>query len=140
MQTEPFDYEAYVRRLEAAAKDTFWGLLGCVLEEINEQRVVVSLQIAKHHLNILGILHGGVHASLLDNTMGIAVMAACPHNKIVTTHLALHYVSPQQEGKIVYVTGKVIHQSKRIITAQGEIKDGTGKLSSFGTGSFQLIN
>jgi len=139
MQTEPFDYSDYIKKLEAAAKDTFWGFLGCELEEINEKKVIVSLRIAKHHLNLLGILHGGVHASLLDNTMGIAVMVARPHDKIVTTHLALHYVSPLKEGKI-YIIGKVVHQSRRMITAQGEIKNEKGKLSSFGTGSFQLID
>lgn len=40
-------------------EDSFWGHLGCKLEHLDQDEVVLSLEIKKHHLNLIGIVHGG---------------------------------------------------------------------------------
>ncbi len=86
--------EQYIKKLSEAAKHTFWDYLGCSLESLSDNKVVVTLDIKPHHLNLMGIVHGGVTSSLLDNAMGIAVMAARPNDQCVTTNLNVHFVSP----------------------------------------------
>lgn len=128
----------YLERLQQMAKGTFWELLGCELESVEQGRVTVTLHVEDHHLNTIGILHGGVHASLLDNTMGIAAMLARPNEKVVTTNLNMHYLSPLQKG-IVQVTGIIVHQTRKIITTQGEIHDEAGRLGSWCSASYRVV-
>jgi uncharacterized protein (TIGR00369 family) len=131
--------ERIVRKLEEAAKGTFWEQLGCELEHVEPGKAVVALEVGKRHLNGIGILHGGVHASLLDNAMGLAVMVARPNDKVVTTNLNVHFLSPLEPGKVT-VTAELIHQSRKMITVYGKIEDSTGRLGSWGSGSFRILS
>lgn len=127
----------FLEKLQQMAKGTFWDLLGAKLESVEEEKVTVSLQVEDCHLNTIGILHGGVHASLLDNTMGIAAMLARPGEKLVTTNLTMHYLAPLRKG-IVYSTGRIVHQSRSIITTQGEICDESGSLGAWCSASYRI--
>jgi uncharacterized protein (TIGR00369 family) len=130
--------EQAIQRLAKAAESTFWGYLGCELVSVTDNQVTISLEAESHHMNIIGIVHGGVLSSLLDNAMGIAVMAARPEDKVVTTNLNVHFVSPLKEGKLL-VTAEIVHQSRKMITTQGRVTDAEGNLSTIGTGSFRVI-
>jgi uncharacterized protein (TIGR00369 family) len=132
------DKQAFLERLSEAAESTFWGFLGCQLERIRDDKIIVSLEAKPHHLNVIGIVHGGVLSSLLDNAMGIAVMLARPQDKVVTTNLNVHFVSPLKEGKLI-VTAEVVHQSRKMITTYGTVTDDAGQLGTMGTGSFRVI-
>jgi uncharacterized protein (TIGR00369 family) len=126
-------------QLQQLAENTFWGLLGGQLIEWNEKQAVVSLDIKPHHLNLIGILHGGVHASLIDSAMGLMAMRAKPESNIVTSNLNLIYVAPIVEGRLV-VTAEVLHSTGKTITTQAYAKTETGDLCAFGTGSFRVID
>jgi uncharacterized protein (TIGR00369 family) len=130
--------EQIVRKLEAAAKGTFWEQLGCVLEHVEPGKTIVTLAVEERHLNGIGILHGGVHASLLDNAMGITAMVARPNDKVVTTNLNVHYLSSLKQGKVT-VTTELIHQSRKMMTVYGKIEDSQGILGSWGSGSFRVL-
>jgi uncharacterized protein (TIGR00369 family) len=130
--------QLYIERLTEAAQGTFWSYMGCQLESIEENRVVISLNAEAHHLNLIGIVHGGVLSSLLDNAMGIAVMAARPEEKTVTTNLNVHFVAPLKEGKLL-VTAEILYQSRKMITTQGRVTDADGSLGTIGTGTFRII-
>jgi uncharacterized protein (TIGR00369 family) len=134
------DWESRWHRLSEAAEPTFWGYLGCRFVSADEQagRVVISLDVKPHHLNVLGIIHGGVLSTLLDNAMGLAVMMVRPDDKVVTTNLNVHFVSSLREGTLL-VTAEVVHQSRRMITATGMIHGDGGQLTAMGTGSFRVI-
>lgn len=90
-------------------------------------------------MNLIGIVHGGVTSSLLDNAMGMAVMLARPKDKVVTTNLNAHFVSPLKEGPL-FVTAEVVHESRKIITATGRVTDEYGDLGTMGMGSFRIID
>ncbi|MDF2650382.1 MAG: hypothetical protein K0Q73_6187 [Paenibacillus sp.] len=128
----------YMEKLLESAKGTFWELLGCRLVKVERGLVTVALDVEEFHLNTIGILHGGVHASLLDNTMGLAAMFMRPHEKIVTTNLNIHYLAPLEKGTLT-VTGTIVHQSRKIITTQGEIYDQTGRLGSWSSASYRIL-
>jgi uncharacterized protein (TIGR00369 family) len=135
---KPSEKEQAIQRLAKAAESTFWGFLGCELVSVTDNQVTISLEAESHHMNIIGIVHGGVLSSLLDNAMGIAVMATRPEDKVVTTNLNVHFVSPLKEGKLI-VTAEIVHQSRKMITTQGRVTDAEGNLSTIGTGSFRVI-
>ncbi|MEB3101634.1 PaaI family thioesterase [Ferviditalea candida] len=135
---EVLDLEKYKKSMEEAAKDTFWDHLGLELVKADGQKVVIALDVKKHHLNPIGILHGGVSATMLDTVMGITVSMARHGEKVVTTTLNVHYLSPFKEGK-VYAEGEIVHQSRKTLTAESRLTDENGNLCVFATGSFRII-
>jgi uncharacterized protein (TIGR00369 family) len=100
--------------------------------------VTIALDAKPQHLNLIGIVHGGVLSSLLDNAMGIIIMTARPEEKVVTTNLNVHFVSPLKEGRLL-VTAEIVHQSRKMITTQGRVTDSEGNLGTIGTGTFRVI-
>ncbi|MDR9855364.1 PaaI family thioesterase [Paenibacillus sp. VCA1] len=127
-----------LERLERAAKNTFWDFIGCETVEVSDKKVVVAFDILPHHLNLIGILHGGMHASVIDSAMGIVVMLARPEASVVTVGLNMNYVAPVSEGRVL-VTAELIHSSRKLMTAQAFAHKENGDLLAFGTGTFRVM-
>ncbi|OCT14321.1 thioesterase [Paenibacillus pectinilyticus] len=127
-----------LQQLAAAAESTFWGYLGCEFVSMEGNIITIALDAKPHHLNPIGMVHGGVTSSLLDTAMGIIAMIARPEEKVVTTNLSVHFVSPLYEGRL-FVTAELVHQSRKMITAQARVVDSEGNLGTMGTGSFRVI-
>ncbi|WP_068774727.1 PaaI family thioesterase [Paenibacillus sp. FJAT-26967] len=137
MEQESLLHPRYQEMIDQA-KDTFWDYLGCELVEASTEKVVIRLDAQQHHLNLIGIVHGGVTSSLLDNAMGIVLMLARPDEKIVTTNLNVQFVAPMQPGELI-VTAELVHQTRKMLTASGRVTDGQGRLGTLGTGTFRVI-
>ena len=127
-----------LQQLAAAAEPTFWGFLGCEFVSMKDHVITIALEAKPHHLNPIGIVHGGVLSTLLDNAMGIVVLTARPEEKSVTTNLNVNFVAPLYEGRLL-VTAELVHQSRKMITAQGRVVDQKGNLGTIGTGTFRII-
>src|SRR5215213_5582041 len=52
--------------------------LGFTLSEVEEGRAVFTMEPAEFHYNPIGLVHGGVAATLLDSAMGCAVHTLLP--------------------------------------------------------------
>ncbi|MDQ1909291.1 PaaI family thioesterase [Paenibacillus sp. GD4] len=128
----------FLQKLKESAQGTFWEHIGAEIVTVSPKEIIIRVEIRRHHLNHLGILHGGVHAALLDSTMGLAAMIARPEDRVVTTNLNIHYLAPADKGALK-VTAGLIHSSRKLITAQGFVYDEEGKRCAFGTGTFRVI-
>lgn len=139
MKPRPSDEEreAYIQAMTKAAEPTFWGYLGCKMESASEEEVVVTLDAQPHHMNMMGIVHGGVLSSLMDNAMGIAVMLDRPGESTVTSNLNVHFVTPAREGRLT-VKANIVHRTRRSVTTESRITDGSGELVAISTGSFRV--
>lgn len=129
---------AYLRKLEKLAENTFWTFIGCELDEFKDNHVVVRVRIQPHHLNLIGILHGGVHAMLIDSAMGLVAMTAKPEESVVTSTLNLNYVAPIETGSLI-VTAEILHISRKMVTTQAFARNDAGELCAFGTGTYRII-
>lgn len=128
-----------LKRWEQAAVGTLWDYLGYKVESVSQQAVIVSLDIQSHHLNMIGILHGGVHAAMIDSAMGMIAMLARPEADCVTVNLNMNYVAPIKQGRVL-VTAHIVHQSRKMITTQAYARKENGELLSMGTGTFRVID
>jgi len=127
-----------VERWRQQAAGTFWGLVGCEIASLSQRQAVVTLEIKPHHLNLIGIVHGGVYATMIDSAMGLAAMMARPQENVVTSGLNLNYLAPIGQGKMV-VTAAIAHQSRKTVTVQAQARTDGGELLALGTGSFRVI-
>ncbi|MDR0267423.1 PaaI family thioesterase [Paenibacillus sp.] len=128
-----------LERMVEAAKDSFWDYIGCEIIEVNEKEVVVGFDILPHHLNPIGILHGGMHASAMDSAMGIIAMLSRPDVNVVTVGLNMNYVAPVSEGRVL-VSAQMVHSSRKLMTTQAYARKENGDLLAFGTGTFRVLN
>lgn len=110
------------------------ALVGFDMVEVSEGRAVFTAAPGEHHFNVLGGVHGGWAATLLDSAMGCAVLSTLPAGTTFTTvQLNLHYVRAAPVGAVVRCEGKVVHRGRTISTAEGTLLDPRGKVVAHGT-------
>src|SRR5260370_24241892 len=61
------------------------SLMGFDIDEVGEGRVVFSVEPQEYHCNPIGVVHGGLAATLLDSAMGCAVHSLLPEGRAYTT-------------------------------------------------------
>jgi uncharacterized protein (TIGR00369 family) len=115
--------------------------LGYTLIEVGEGRSVFECEPAEYHYNPIGVVHGGLAATLLDSALGVAVHSALRIGSAYTTiELHINYVRPltMTTGR-VRAEGEVIHVGRSMATAQGRIVDQTGKLYAHATATCMIF-
>ncbi|MCM3128796.1 PaaI family thioesterase [Paenibacillus provencensis] len=120
------------------ADERFWGLLGCRLVSATEDGITIAITAEKKHTNSMGIIHGGVLSSLMDQAMGMVAVQAKQLDNCVTTNLNIHYLAPMREGELI-VTAKVIHEAGRSLTTTAEVRNAEGVIGCMATASFRLV-
>lgn len=69
------------------------SLMGMAFSEVSGGLVVMSLAPQECHYNVLGVVHAGVVATLLDSVMGCAVHSTLPVGRGYTTvEIKINYV------------------------------------------------
>jgi len=117
-------------------------LMGFDIEEVGEGRVVFGVEPQEYHYNPIGMVHGGLAATLLDSAMGCAVHSLLPEGRAYTTlELKVNFVRPLKHdiGRVRAI-GKVIHMGGKVATAEGSVVDAAGKLYAHATATCLLMN
>ncbi len=110
-------------------------LLDFALVELGPGRAVFAVEPAEYHYNPIGVVHGGLAATLLDSAMGCAVHSTLPTGAAYTTlEIKVNYTRPMTvETGVVRCEANVVHAGARTATAEGRIIDQNGKLYAHGT-------
>ena len=111
------------------------ALMNFGLVELSEGHAVFAVEPAEYHYNPIGVVHGGLAATLLDSAMGCAVHSMLPAGTGYTTlEIKVNFVRPMtaKTGR-VQCEAKLIHLGGRTATAEGRIVDEDGKLYAHGT-------
>ncbi|WP_224725118.1 PaaI family thioesterase [Paenibacillus vietnamensis] len=132
------DHAEMLAGLAERAQSTFWGLLGCEVVQAEADKAVIRMVASEPHLNLLGIVHGGVLMSLLDNAMGLAVILATPGEKAVTANLNTQFLSSSRGGTLL-CEAELVHRTDRTLTLQARVTEEGGKLLAWGSGAYRLI-
>lgn len=117
----------------------YHALLNYEHKEWGEGYSVIEMCVTQDHLNLGGVLHGGVLTGLLDIVCaqsGIYFPAENMTRRSVTLSLTTTFTAQCSEG-IVTACGKVRARGRRIYNASGEVKDQHGNLLAFGEGTFR---
>jgi uncharacterized protein (TIGR00369 family) len=116
-------------------------LLGFDIEQVEEGRVIFTAEPGEHHYNPIGVVHGGLAATLLDSAMGCAVHSRLPQGRGYTTlEIKVNYVRAitRESGRLRAV-GTVVHMGGKIATAEARLLDGEGRLCAHGTTTCILL-
>jgi uncharacterized protein (TIGR00369 family) len=116
---------------------TFSRHIGAKVSEVEAGRADVYIDVEEVHLNGTGTLHGGVYASLIDNAMGLSVLALVGVRS-ATIQMDVHFLGSVSEGRII-CRSEVVHRTRRTATAEAKVHDETGTLVAMGTGTFRVF-
>lgn len=94
--------------------------------------------LEKHYAGPPGHAHGGIIATILDESMGKAMKL---RGKVaLTRRMTVDYLKPVPLDKPLVAIGRVVRVKGRALYNRAEIRDGHGKVLARSTGVFLCIN
>lgn len=111
------------------------GLLGMAMTSIETGTATFELKTGAQHSNSLGIVHGGIGATMLDSAMACAIHSMLgAGDKFITVELKVNYIRAAHiEGEVLTARGKVVHMGRSIAVADGQIHNDVGQLIAHAT-------
>jgi uncharacterized protein (TIGR00369 family) len=118
----------------------FMKLLEMEIAEVGDGRVVFTLTPREELYNGIGLVHGGVAATLMDSAIGCAIATRNkPGEFAVTLDLQVRYFRPiTEETGTVRCEGTVINMSRNYATGEARIIDSAGKLYGHATSTYAI--
>lgn len=114
------------------AMDGFADWIGVTDEHAEDGEARLELQADERHLNPAGTVHGGVLATLVDTTMGLAVRSADVETP-ATSQLSIAYLRPANVGRLV-ATARVRKEGKNLQVCDADIEqDGNRVIQALAT-------
>jgi 1,4-dihydroxy-2-naphthoyl-CoA hydrolase len=108
------------------------GTLGFELDEATPERVVVSWTLGPQHLQPYGIVHGGVHCSVVEASASIgAALWFGERGKVVGVSNHTDFLRAAREGRLV-ATATPIHQGRSQQLWLVEVHDAESRLVARG--------
>jgi uncharacterized protein (TIGR00369 family) len=117
-------------------------LLGFTIREVADGRVVFELEPQEKHYNPIGMVHGGVIATLLDSAMGCALHSTLPQGVGYSTmDISVRYLRPVTvQTRMLVAVGTVVHQGRRTATAEARlVDDNVGQLYATATSTLLVV-
>lgn len=115
------------------------SFFGMTLERVAEGEVDVALDVEDRHRNLLGIVHGGVIATLADTATGLAYRTVLePGTQHVTSQLNVTYLAPGRGGRIL-ARGRVIKRGRRTGYAEADVLDEESRLLARASALFAVL-
>jgi len=107
--------------------------------ELEDGTLAARVTPSEHHQSYPGRLHGGVSAALLDETIGRAISALEPDTWAVTVEITTRYKKPVPYGVPITVTGRIVENTRRLFTGEGEILLPSGEVAVVATAKYMKL-
>lgn len=118
-------------------RSRFHARMGMHLERLAEGESEIALEVGPDHVNLMGVLHGGVISSLADAATGIAMLSALDDGwSHLTTSIQLTFLSPGVLGDRVVARGRVVKRGRRFGYAEADVERSDGTLLARAAATF----
>lgn len=107
------------------ARMPFNDLLGLRVARVYPDGLTMEMDVQPQYKNILGTLHGGATATLIDAAVGVAVIGHYGGRQATTVELKVSYLRPASSGK-VRARAKFIKTGKTLVVSSCDVKDEHG--------------
>lgn len=118
----------------------FASHLGFEFLDWEPERAELGLDIQDWHLNLAGVLHGGILATLLD-IAGAAAGSYCPYpgriRKAITLSMTTTFTGQASAGRVRAI-GRCRAGGRRIFNSSIDIVDADERLLAIGEGTYRL--
>ena len=126
-------------KTKLSGNGSYIGRLLQMKRKQEKDRYEISIPLSALVLNNLGIVHGGITATVLDSAMGSLAYTALPEGyAAVTSQLNIHYLAPGT-GADLNCVATIIHQGKQTLVVEGQIFREDGRKIAHATGTFFVV-
>jgi uncharacterized protein (TIGR00369 family) len=133
------DADLHAQLTERMRDTPFYGWIGSSVVSAREGEVEIAMDARPHHLNLQGLVHGGVIATLLDSASGMSVRTKVgPGRRHVTAQLNVNYLSPARPGRLV-ARGTAIRVGVSVAYAEAEVTDERGRVVARSTSVISVM-
>jgi len=80
-----------------------------------------GLLVEPRHENGVGVVHGGMLVTLLDQAISMVAWAANEQQPCTTIHLDTHFVAPSVAGDFIVARGEVARKTSSLIFLRGAL-------------------
>ena len=113
--------------------------LGMEITEFSKGSCTVELTVGDGHLNMGGVVHGGVHATMLDTAMGGTLVSTLAEEEwCATAQLDISYLNAVKEGTHLIAKAEVIRRGRNIAHLEGTLESGDGTLAASAKGTWVI--
>lgn len=114
--------------------------LGFRLVDAGPGRVTLAGTPDARSYNLIGTVHGGWAAAILDTAMALATLATLDAaHDFTTVDIKVNYLRPIVPGAEVQAEGRVLHAGRRVALCEARLTDPAGKLLAHGTGTCLIL-
>jgi len=111
-------------------------VLGLAIDHADEEEAVLRMDVPETLLTPFGTVHGGVIAVLFDTALAVAIARRLPApNRIATHNLNVSYVAFARD-RLLRCRAWVVSLRTTVALAEGEVRDGAGRLVAKALGTF----
>lgn len=107
--------------------------------EVEEGYVKMSFKAEPYMLNPLGILHGGIVSTILDELMGAVSFTLARPNGFVTINMNVDFLSPAKLDEVVWAEGAVVRAGKTVLHVKAELYNTENKLLAKATSNMIAV-
>ena len=104
--------------------------------EIDNDQLVALFTPCEEHQGYPGRMHGGLAATILDETIGRALMITSEEAWGVTVEFTVRYKKPVPLDEKLRVVGRITRDTRRIFEGTGEILLPSGEIAVEGVGKY----
>jgi len=79
-----------------------------------------ALIVDARHVNMRGVIHGGMLMTLADMTLGQAAWDACDHAACVTLSMQTQFLKGVRQGDLLEVTPELTRRTRSMIFLRGD--------------------
>jgi uncharacterized protein (TIGR00369 family) len=131
--------EYVLELIETVNASPFPVHLSMRLVSIEFDRALIEMKTANQHLQLYGIVHGGVLATLIDTATFWAVFLRIPEDAgMVNVDLKLNYLKPFQTG-LLTAEGRAIRPGNRICYAEAHVMNSNREIVAHGTSTLMIM-
>ena len=115
--------------------------LGFRLVEVERGRVVVAGAPDERSYNLVGTVHGGWGAAIIDSALALSTLSTLEADQGFTTiDIRINYLRPLTAATgEVRAEGRVLQAGRRLAYGDARLTDRDGKLICHGTGSCLIL-
>jgi 1,4-dihydroxy-2-naphthoyl-CoA hydrolase len=127
-----------VSALLNGSRDGFNEAMGVRFVRATEDEVIAEWDVGPQHLQGYGIVHGGVHAGVIETiaSVGAALHAIAAGRSVVGLENSTSFIRAVREGRL-RATAKPLTRGRRSQVWEGTITDAEGRLVA--TGRVRLL-
>lgn len=108
----------------------FMELIGPLLRSTSiEEKNTYGLQTTCTHKNHIGLVHGGVLTSLMDQVLAIVAWNAADQRPTVTIQMDTRFLGAAKAGDFLEARAAIRHATRSLIFVDGEVSCATGSIA-----------